>query len=89
MEIEGNLKKIRDCVWEIPSSYKKDMRVPARIYLNDEAIKEVEIGAVDQVSNVACLPGIQKFSIGLPDIHFRIWVQYRGSCSFQCSKWEL
>jgi len=34
------------------------------------AIKELEKGAVDQVANVACLPGIQKFSIGLPDIHF-------------------
>ena len=33
-------------------------------------IEGVEKGALDQVANVACLPGIQKFSIGLPDIHF-------------------
>lgn len=82
MEIEGNLKKIRDCVWEIPSSYKKEMRVPGRIYLSDEAIKEVESGAVDQVSNVACLPGIQKFSIGLPDIHFGYGFPIGGVAAF-------
>jgi tRNA-splicing ligase RtcB len=82
MEIEGNIKKIRDCVWEIPSSYKKDMRVPARIYLSDEAIKEVEVGAIDQVSNVACLPGIQKFSIGLPDIHFGYGFSIGGVAAF-------
>ncbi|MGZ7210384.1 MAG: RtcB family protein, partial [Methanobacterium sp.] len=82
METEGNLKKIRDCVWEIPSSYKKEMRVPARIYLNDEAIKGVEQGAIDQVSNVACLPGIQKFSIGLPDIHFGYGFSIGGVAAF-------
>lgn len=64
------LKKVRDCVWEIPSSYKKGMRVPGRIYQDDEGIEALEKGAVDQVANVATLPGIQKFSIGLPDIHF-------------------
>lgn len=70
MSMEEILTRVRDCVWELPTSYKKGMRVPGRIFLNDVAIKELEQGAVDQVANVACLPGIQKFSIGLPDIHF-------------------
>ncbi len=82
METEEYLKKIRDCVWEIPSSYKKMMRVPARIYLDDEAMKGVEKGAIDQVSNVACLPGIQKFSIGLPDIHFGYGFSIGGVAAF-------
>jgi len=70
MSMEEVLTKVRDCVWEVPTSYKKGMRVPGRIFLNDVAIQDLEQGAVDQVANVACLPGIQKFSIGLPDIHF-------------------
>jgi len=70
MVTEETLKKVRDCVWEIPTSYQKGMRVPGRIYLDDEGIKTLEKGAMDQVANVASLPGIQKFSIGLPDIHF-------------------
>ena len=41
------LKKIRECVWEIPTEYKKGMRVPGRIYLDDKAIKSVEKGAID------------------------------------------
>ncbi|MEG3225302.1 MAG: RNA-splicing ligase RtcB [Methanobacteriales archaeon Met13] len=70
MVIEKTLKKVRDYVWEIPTSYQKGMRVPGRIYLDDAGIKTLEKGAMDQVANVASLPGIQKFSIGLPDIHF-------------------
>ena len=47
------LKKIRDCVWEIPSDYKTGMRVPGRIYLDDEAITEVEKG--DLLSCKCCM----------------------------------
>ena len=82
MELENGLKKIRECVWEIPTKYKKGMRVPGRIYLDDEAIKDVEKGALDQVANVACLPGIQKFSIGLPDIHFGYGFSIGGVAAF-------
>lgn len=77
-----NLIKIRECVWEVPSSYKKGMRVPGRIYLDDQAIQKVESGAIDQVANVACLPGIQKFSIGLPDIHFGYGFSIGGVAAF-------
>ena len=57
---KGDLEKVRDCVYEIPSSARKDMRVPARIYLDEESIKTLEDGAIEQVANVACLEGIQK-----------------------------
>lgn len=82
MEMENDLKKVRECVWEIPTSYQKGMRVPGRVYLDDEAIKTVEKGALDQVSNVSCLPGIQKFSIGLPDIHFGYGFSIGGVAAF-------
>ena len=82
MVADENLKKIRDFVWEIPTSYKNGMRVPGRIYLDDEEIKTVEKGALDQVSNVACLPGFQKFSIGLPDIHFGYGFSIGGVAAF-------
>lgn len=76
------LKKVRDCVWEIPSDYKKGMRVPGRVYQDDEGINEIERGAIDQVANVATLPGIQKFSIGLPDIHFGYGFSIGGVAAF-------
>lgn len=76
------LKKVRDCVWEIPSSYKKGMRVPGKIYQDAEGIENLEKGAADQVANVATLPGIQKFSIGLPDIHFGYGFSIGGVAAF-------
>ncbi|MDI6725090.1 MAG: RtcB family protein [Methanobacterium sp.] len=82
MEIEENLNKVRDCVWELPSSYKKEMKVPGRIFLNDNTIREVDEGAIEQIANVACLPGIQKFSIGLPDIHFGYGFPIGGVAAF-------
>ena len=70
MSVKENLEKVRDNVWELPSSYKKEMRVPGRLYLDDESVKNIEEGALEQVANVACMPGIQGASIAMPDIHF-------------------
>src|SRR5690606_35896314 len=82
MEVREELVKVRDSVWEVPTSYKKGMRVPGRIFLKEEALKDLERGAVDQVANVACLPSIQKFSIGLPDIHFGYGFSIGGVAAF-------
>ena len=70
MSVKEEIIKVRDNVWEIPSSYKSQMRVPGRLYLDDNSFENLDEGSIEQVANVACLPGIQKYSIGLPDIHF-------------------
>ena len=70
MSIKESLEKVRDKVWELPSDYMKDMRVPGRLYLDDESVKNIEEGAIQQVANVACMPGIQNASIAMPDILF-------------------
>ncbi|NYT00862.1 MAG: RtcB family protein [Methanocellales archaeon] len=46
------------------------MNVPAWIFLSDKLVSQVEEGAIKQAANVACLPGIYKHSIALPDMHF-------------------
>jgi tRNA-splicing ligase RtcB len=68
------LIKIHDFLWEIPKS--GDMNVPGRIYADRESIdfllaegKSKEWDALLQVRNVACLPGIQKASLAMADIH--------------------
>src|SRR3972149_5869012 len=72
------VKKITPYLWEIPK--KGDMLVPGRIYGDEETIqsllKDVEekrgggfTPAIVQVLNVAMLPGIQKASIAMADIH--------------------
>ncbi len=62
------IKKIHDYLWEIPRSGR--MLVPGRIYASRKMLKEIiEDKSIDQVVNVAHLPGIQKYSIAMPDIH--------------------
>jgi len=64
------LIKIRENVWEIPASGK--MNVPGRVYISEEMInKNLKTGdALKQVMNVAHLPGIEKYSLAMPDIHW-------------------
>lgn len=71
MNINGiELVKINDNVWEIPKS--GDMRVPGRIYISPKMLERElsENDALKQVMNVAHLPGIEKYSLAMPDIHW-------------------
>jgi len=70
MAIIGKLIKKSDTVWEIPPDYKEGMRVPARIYATEKLVAEMDEGVVDQVTNVATLPGIQKYAFCMPDGHW-------------------
>ncbi|MCD6371372.1 MAG: RtcB family protein [Candidatus Aenigmarchaeota archaeon] len=64
------LEKITDYEWKLPRSIKPCMRVPARIFLSERLLNQVEDGAIEQIANVACLPGIQKHALAMPDMHF-------------------
>ncbi|MDI6733978.1 MAG: RtcB family protein [Patescibacteria group bacterium] len=64
------LNKISDFIWEIPQSYQQDMRVPARIFASEKILRDVlKDESLEQVVNVSTLPGIQKYSYAMPDIH--------------------
>ncbi|HMK50690.1 MAG TPA: RtcB family protein, partial [Thermodesulfovibrionales bacterium] len=54
---------------EIPSDYKPGMRVNGIIYVDEGLERELETQAIDQVANVASLPGIVKASMAMPDVH--------------------
>ena len=58
-------------VWEIPVGYAEGMRRPGRVFASEELLdKAVEDRAIDQVANVATLPGIVGYSMAMPDIHW-------------------
>lgn len=61
--------KITDHIWEVPTSYKKGMLVPARIYASKELLSQMDNHVFDQITNVATLPGIQKYAYCMPDGH--------------------
>jgi tRNA-splicing ligase RtcB (3'-phosphate/5'-hydroxy nucleic acid ligase) len=65
----SELNKISGVTWELPVSYKDGMKVPGRVIANDEIMKSMEEGLFNQLSNVANLPGIQKYAICMPDGH--------------------
>ncbi len=62
------VKKIDDFIFEIPMQGK--MKVPAWMFLSDELFGNVDPGSMEQLANIASLPGIQLHSIGLPDMHY-------------------
>ena len=54
------VQQVSDAVWEIPVSEKAGMLAPARIYATPGILESMDQGVFDQVTNVACLPGITR-----------------------------
>ncbi len=68
---QGILNKIDDYRWEIPTSYKQGMTVPGLIFASEAMLGHIlEENAFQQVANVAFLPGIVRYSLAMPDIHW-------------------
>ncbi|RMF89157.1 MAG: RtcB family protein [Planctomycetota bacterium] len=68
---QGPLERIDDTTWRIPKDARLGMRVEGRIFADERLIDQICADqAPVQVSNVACLPGIQKASLAMPDIHW-------------------
>jgi len=68
---QGILNKIDDYRWEIPRSYKAGMSVPGLIFASESMLSHIwGEQALEQVANVAFLPGIVDYSLAMPDIHW-------------------
>ena len=70
MPLPPALKQISPFVWELPCSYKPGMLVPARIFASEQLIAQMDAGVFEQVTNVACLPGIVDYAFCMPDGHW-------------------
>lgn len=65
-----DLTRIDDYVWEIPTSYRSDMRVPARIYASQALLEKALTDlSIQQLVNATTLPGIVGYAIAMPDVH--------------------
>ncbi len=68
--IPSALKQISENLYEIDQNFRTDMRVPARVFTNQQLLKHVIADkSLWQLINVATLPGIQRFALAMPDIH--------------------
>src|SRR5262249_32941101 len=67
----GPLEQVGPCQWRIPKNYREDMRVDGLIFADEKLIEQIrQDQGPEQVANVATLPGIQKASLAMPDIHW-------------------
>jgi len=67
----GKLEKVDEYRYLIPKSYKAGMRVDGLIYTDEGMLPHIlEEQALEQVANVAFLPGIVGYSLAMPDIHW-------------------
>lgn len=68
---EYNLEKIDQYRWKLPKSYKEGMRVDGIVYTSEKMLSDIiKDKAIEQVANAAFLPGIVKYSLAMPDIHW-------------------
>jgi tRNA-splicing ligase RtcB len=74
---------VGDCVWEIPPSEKPGMLVPARIYASEALLARMDEGVFEQVTNVACLPGIVRAALCMPDGHWGYGFPIGGVAAFR------
>src|SRR5438552_12451770 len=66
----AQLTRIDEVVWELPAAARADMRVPARIFADSELLDAIAgDDSLEQLQNVATLPGIVGAPIAMPDIH--------------------
>jgi tRNA-splicing ligase RtcB len=65
-----DLKKISDYEWEIPKSFRSDMRVPVRVFVTERLLKEATRDrSLEQAVNAATLPGLVGYVTVMPDMH--------------------
>lgn len=65
------LERVDTYRWRIPRRYNSEMLVPGMVYADDELIEQISgDNSLQQVANVATLPGIVGYSLAMPDIHW-------------------
>ena len=81
--LRSTVKRVDDCIWEIPPETKPGMLVPARLYASGPLLEQMDDGVFEQVTNVACLPGIVRASLCMPDGHWGYGFPIGGVAAFR------
>lgn len=76
----SRLKQVSKTRWELPP--EGDMRVPGVLYATEALIREMDDKVLEQVRNVATLPGIVKGSFAMPDAHWGYGFPIGGVAAF-------
>jgi len=79
MDISG-LEKISDVAWRVPRTGR--MRVPGIVYADEPLLRDMDDKVLEQVRNVAALPGIVGASYAMPDAHWGYGFPIGGVAAF-------
>lgn len=65
-----SLRRVSATLWEIPAVARPDMRVPVRVFADQGLLESLRgDGSLEQLQNVATLPGIVEAALAMPDVH--------------------
>jgi tRNA-splicing ligase RtcB len=66
----NDLHRVGEYLYEVPQTFRHDMRVPAHFYADDDILaKALEDRSLEQLVNTATLPGVVGQAMAMPDIH--------------------
>jgi tRNA-splicing ligase RtcB len=85
-DVKNMVRKISENDWEIPEGHIPNMRVPGRLFISEHLLEDLEHGTIDQIANVATLPGIQKYSMAMPDAHLGYGFAIGGVAAFDAEE---
>ena len=79
------IKKEEENVWKIKKEGK--MKVPGKVFASDNLMEKIERDkTLEQIKNVACLPGIVDASLAMPDAHQGYGFPIGGVAAFDMKK---
>ena len=76
----SRLERISDIEWRLPPWGR--MRVPGVIYADEALVRDMDDKVLEQVGNVATLPGIVRASYAMPDAHWGYGFPIGGVAAF-------
>jgi tRNA-splicing ligase RtcB len=79
---KDSFRRVSHNIWEIPPDFKEGMRVPARVLSSPELFGGIDDKVIDQITNVACLPGIKRYALCMPDGHMGYGFPIGGVAAF-------
>lgn len=79
------MKKLKEGIWEIKKEGK--MIVPGMVFASDVLMDKIQQDkTIEQIKNVACLPGIVRASLAMPDAHQGYGMSVGGVAAFDMKK---
>src|SRR3990172_3656270 len=65
-----NIKQISEYEWEIPRTYRQDMRVAVRLFVTRRLLEDaLDDQSLEQAVNATTLPGVMQPVVVMPDMH--------------------